>query len=61
MTYADYTKKYYRYISRMVKLGLTYARKVFWRLTKRQYQHYQRAQFAAMRRALQALHEEWAQ
>lgn len=55
MKYENYVKKYRRLVNLLVKLGLNYVRKVFWKLTVYQYKKLYRTQFEAMQSAIETL------
>lgn len=55
MTYAAYLKKYNWLVKRLIKLGLTYCRKVFWQLRAFQVKTYAKTQLEAMRNAVKTL------
>jgi hypothetical protein len=55
MSYETYLKKYNRLVAKMVRLGLIYCRKVFWRLQHFQVKQYAKIQLESMRNAVKAL------
>jgi hypothetical protein len=55
MSYQTYLKKYNRLVARLVKLGLIYCRKVFWRLQHFQVKQYAKVQLESMRSAIKTL------